>query len=668
MTFASSFSSSRIVSTLLWIGAFISSLYIINRWELGFYTASIGLLFIWAWVSLSEKSKEGWSIPLSPVLGFAAAFWALAFASVFWSELPLVSLSAFCFFSALPLTLFVFILNPDEKQFKIIAAVAALVFAALSVWAVIQYCSGYSRLGGQAHHPLGDPNALGGLFNLGLIPVIGWMLLTPDRRQSIAAFILAALIFAGMLATGSRGAFFSLIPALAIFAVFGWHYVRARIRMFGLLALVAAALFVASNYTGKYDWNTTAGRVAQTVMLENPDITNNRLNIWDGAIEVIKHHGLFGTGIGTFFLYYPEHRSPAEHVGASHAHSDPLEYWAEMGIASVVLFYGFLIAVLVRTWRALKKLAPADPLRIFVIAPVCALGAVVIQTHVSFNFYNLVILFGSGFLMAVWFFVTQRILGDKTRQLEFDAATGQRTRRFALALPFAFIFFLFGSYMMSEHYVNAARDSLFADEDLQAFAHNLQTAHAWDHGLNFRTWLLASNIPMGILQESRNTLDEKQRIELYEQAAGQLARAEALNPRSASVLYYRAKLQSLAPAGAVTKEETPPEDLYKRAITLDPLHLGARTALADIYEARGDNDAAMKVLDEGIDYTYSYSRALDYYGRVMLMHTMRGEKDMQQKAMNKMIEFKRRMKESALREERLKRREASPVGRDDVLR
>jgi O-antigen ligase len=667
MSFSSSLVSPRLVSIVLWVAAFISSLYIVNDWQLGFFATSVTLLFLWAWTTLCARAGQGWVIPRSPVLGFAAAFWALAFASIFWSELPLVSLSAFCFFSAMPLTLFVFILNQDEKQFKIIGYILAVLFTVLGVWAVIQYCIGFNPFGGQARHPLADPNALGGMFNLGFIPAVGWMVLTKDKRQSVAAFVLAAVIFAGMLATGSRGAFFSLIPAFGLFMICGWHFMKQHRRCLGLLALVLGLLFVASSFTGKYEWNKPTYRIAETVMLSNPDVTNNRMNIWDGAIEVVKHHWLKGTGIGTFFLYYPEHRSPAEHVGVSHAHSDPIQYWAEMGILSVILFYGFLIAALVRTWKVIKVLAKDDPLRILILAPVCALGAVVIHAHVNFNFYNLVILFGAGFLIAVWFAMTQRIIKDKTIVVEFPPTMKLSARQFMLILPFLPLLFLFGAYMTSEHYVNAARDSLFADGDLQGFAHNLQVAHSFDHGLNFRTWLLAANIPLGILQESLNEVDDKQKLELYKQASAQLDRVVALNPRSASARYYQARLQGLAPSGAVPPGTPSPEKLYKEALKLDPLHLGARMALADIYEARKDEDAAMKILDEGFEYNYGSSRAMGYYGRVMVLHLARGEKEMYQKAMNKMAQFRSRM-ETSEKMDRKARGVTTPVGQEDVLK
>ena len=86
MTQIASLFSSRTLSTLLWMGAAIAGLYIINRWQLGFFMTSITLLFGWAAYALGTRAGREWRIPRSPVLGFAAAFWALVFASIFWSD------------------------------------------------------------------------------------------------------------------------------------------------------------------------------------------------------------------------------------------------------------------------------------------------------------------------------------------------------------------------------------------------------------------------------------------------------------------------------------------------------------------------------------------------------------------------------------------------------
>ena len=70
---------------------------------------------------------------------------------------------------------------------------------------------------------------------------------------------------------------------------------------------------------------------------------------------MIKEYGLFGTGIGTYFLYFPEFRLAGDNWGAYYAHNDPLQYWIELGVLGPILFYAFVIAVILRTQQAFKK-------------------------------------------------------------------------------------------------------------------------------------------------------------------------------------------------------------------------------------------------------------------------------------------------------------------------
>lgn len=657
---------SRLFSTLLWFGAFLCSLYFVNEWQLGLFTAAVFLLAGWAWAMLSDAARSDWRIPKSFVLAFAAAFWLWSFLSIFWSEQPLVSLTAFCFFSALPLTFFVFVLHPDEKQMRQIALAMAAVFAGLGIWAVIQYVMNYNPFGGQAHHPLADPNALGGFFNIALIPAIAGLLLVRTQTQIIGLLVFVAVIAAGLVATGSRGAMFSLVIALAVLLIFSGGITKAAGIRLGMVALIIAAVVTLAQATSSVDWNTPATRIADTVMLTQADVTNNRLNIWDGAMAMVKAHWLIGTGFGTFFLYYPEFRSPQEFIGVSHAHSDPLQYWAELGILGPVLFYAFLIAAVARTGKALARLPKGDAQRVYILAPFCALGAVVIQTHVSFNFYNLCILFGSGFLLAVWFQATRRVLADTTLTAGFPPTTGMNARRFLIALPFIPVLYLFGGYMASEYFVNRARDALLVRGNLADFASNLMLAHGADQGLNYRTWLLAANIPLGILQETANGLSDEKKKEFYEQAMGQLFKVRALNPRSSAALFYLGKLQTLVPPELLAADAPEPEEMYKEALRIDPLHLGARMALADLYAKEGREDESFETLKAGFNYSYAMPIALDYYTRMMVEYLSRGDKDMYKEAQAKIAAYHYRMKATAQMQDRGKT-SALPVGQQEGL-
>ncbi len=656
----------RPVSTLLWLGAFLCSFYFVNEWQLGFFVGSVTLLFVWSWAMMAQASRGAWDVPKSAVLYFAAAFWGWIFLSVFWSEVPLVTVTGFCFFSTLPLTFFMFVLRPDDRQFRQIAIFIAALSAGLGVWAVVQYCIVYNPFGGQAHHPLGDPNSLAGFFNLSLIPAVAALMMTRRKKYVFLLLALVAALSGGIVATGSRSAIVALLPALVVLVIGTFYYARqAKGRLASAVAIFAIMLAL-SQAVSPMKWNSPAQRITDMVQMNEPERTASRLGLWEGVGGYIKNHWETGTGFGTFFLYYPEFRVDHKHSAVTMAHSDPLQYWAELGIMGPVLFYAFVIAAFVRTVRVLKRVPADDPRRVVIMASFSALGALVIQAHINFNFYNLCILYGAGFLLAVWFVTAQRIVPDKIVTTGFPETTGMAMRRVCLALPFIPLLYLFGSYMASEHFVNKAQHALLREQNLPKFAGNLSLAHKFDRGHNFRTWLLAANIPLGVLQDDfnqKNLSDEKKK-EFYEQAMGQLERARALNPRSSSALYYLGKLQTLVPASLLAPDAPKPEDMYKEALRLDPLHLGARTGLAKIYRDEGREDEAFALLKEGFDYHYVSPAAMEYYMNMMVEFLSHGDKESYKAAMRKIAEFRARMEISAKLEKRRLGSAPVPVGRE----
>ena len=214
----------------LWFPAFLCSLFFINDWHLELFGASIVILLTWGVLMLSQDNK--WFVPKSWTLCFMGLFWLLAFFSIFGSDVLNVSLMTFCFFSVLPLTFFIWVMRGEPKQFETIAKFLAIIFAGLSIWALLQFFVYEDYFGGRAHHPLKNPNSFAALLSLGFFCSLGWMLGTKERLHSNLALILSILIFGGIVATGSRGAFFAMIPVLILFLFIMRHEAKKASSLF----------------------------------------------------------------------------------------------------------------------------------------------------------------------------------------------------------------------------------------------------------------------------------------------------------------------------------------------------------------------------------------------------------------------------------------------------
>lgn len=618
-------------SVVLWLSAFICALYFYNAWQLELFGVSVALVFMWSVYTLQKNIKSGWPVPQSWAHRFLGGFWALAFLSLFVSDVINVSLMAFCFFSVMPLTFYMFTLRRDTEAMKSIGYGLALVFAVLSVWALIQFFFFNLENKGAAHHPLANSNSLGALMNLAVFSALGWILIAKTHREKIMATGLAVLYLGGLIATSSRGAFLSLalfFPLMMIVirseAVRDWRYLAAFI--------VGGTLLFLSTLLGAFESNQMIVRVAETVSFAQEDVSNNRLNIWAGALAVLKENWLFGIGIGMFFLYYNEFRIPEEIKGVYHAHSDPFQFWIEMGVLAPLMFYGFLIAVLVRTIKAYRADTVSADQRVFLLAPFFGLAAVTLHAHVTFNFYNLSILYGCGFLLAVWYLTSEDILGAQRKSVSMPAKTSYASALVLITLPFLFLGGLFLPYLASEHFVNSARQKLIK-ADLEGFAGDIQLANKLSRHTNYRSNLLAVTVPLTLLEEAQSDMDEKRLKGVVNQALYYLENAIAINPRSAGALYYMGQLKALAPREYLPDTLLSSEEYYQKALKLDMLHVGARMALADIMALRGNKEGALALLEAGYRYHYKSAKVIEYYNKMAFAYLNAGKMNMHKDAL-----------------------------------
>ncbi len=634
---------------LVWISAFLCGLFFINDWQLELFGAAIIFVFVWSVMMLSSRSGQGFYMPRSWVLRLMGLFWLAAFLSVFRSDILNVSLMAFCFFTVMPLTFLVFVARGDEGQFAFIGKILGVIFAGLSIWALLQFFVFSDYFAGRARHPLMNPNSLAALFNLAFFCSVGWLMGTRKKAESYGALLLSVLIFGGIMATGSRGALFSMLPVMVFFFFMMRDQVRERWRALSMLLVLCLCVFGLS-YFGAVENDNLIARVSDTFSSNLKDVSSNRFALWAATFEMIKTHGLWGTGIGTYFLYFPEFRLSEDMSGAYYAHSDPLQYWVELGVAGFVLFYAFIVAVVARAFLALRKAKDVSQ-RLLILTPFCALGVVIFHTHVTFNLYNLSILLGVGFLLSVWFWATQNVLLTRGKEMRFPESYSFAARVFAIALPFVFIGTLFMAYIVSEHFTNKARDHLFAGE-LDAFADDVILANQISFNGNYRSYLLAVNVPLTLLEESGNQLNEAQKEEIFNQGLSYLRHVRNINPRSSSALYYLAKIQQLAPQGVIPKDLKSSEEYYRAALGIDPLHLGARMELSHIYDRAGDKPKALGILEEGFSYHYSSARALDFYGRLAKIYLQKGDDKGRKKALEKMRVFQLRLNKSQKKQEK----------------
>jgi hypothetical protein len=551
--------------SLLWLAAFLLALMPLQDHDAIFFLAAFLVLA----ASFVQALLQYGTVPRGNALVLCGlGFWTLALTSVIFSQVPYVSFIYFCLFSAMPLS---FLLPPALQQkeafFRYTGYGLGALFTALGVFSIVEYFTLPDWLNhGSLHWPLTDPNSFAEMYALAFFCSFGLMLAGRTRLHSDAGLFLSLLFMACVFMSGSKGVLFCLLAALAIFAAAAWPHVRKHWRCCAWPAGGSVAIFAALTALGaspqKAFWlkySTEYGLYPRNTLIQ-------------GAWEIGWAHAWTGTGIGTFFLYYPEHRRGDTHSAGFMAHNDPLQFFSEMGIFAPILFYGFIAMAGLRTLNALKFAPPASAERIHIMVPFCALGTLAVHAHMNFDLNVMALLMLSGLLMSYWH--------ARTQEAPAFIVLSKNARGIAAFAVFMGAF-SFAALQGSEILTNRAQQRI-GDGDLEGFMHDVNTADQLAMGRNARALTLAASVPIVVLETNKEIGGEERKAHA-KRAEGFLTRAEALNPRLPAVPYYRARLY--ATAGG--KDPAVPEQLLRQALHIDPMHMASRQMLAEILARKG---------------------------------------------------------------------------------
>lgn len=577
---------------ILWLAALACALMPVPGYETRFLIAGVLGLAAAFLTSLYSVAREGAALKFSPLIAVGCVFWALAFASVVFSQVRLESYLYFWFFSALPLSFLVFSLNENAAAARRAGAGALILLVALALANFYFYFFAPEWLHvEQAGWPFADPNALAGFTLFGFFGALGLSFAATGKAQRMICALAAGLFLACIAATGSRAALAALAVSAAIF-FFGAR-TKGRIVEFGVFALAAVILCAAVTLFAKT--HAFPSPMDSAARQNGVSLFEVRGALWSSAWDIIKTHLWTGTGVGTFYLYYPEVRGADFGTAGLHAHNDVLEFASDMGVFAPVLLYVFIILAVIRTIRACKA---APELKVGILAPFCALGAMVAHAHLEFNFYVLPTLMISGLALAFWMRATNEALREN------DPARWPWAGAALAGIVLALGVCAFTGAAVSEIMIQNAQRAQ-GRGDLEAFGGYVNAADIWSGGNNARAYALAAEIPLGLLETGQGD-----RAALLEQARTLLEKSLARNPRSAATLVQVARLAYLG--GDAQKQERALAD----AVALNPLYLPARLELARLYRAQGRDRDAYMLLKAGLRWPYDDPRAGDYFNDV----------------------------------------------------
>lgn len=313
------------------------------------------------------RELSGWAVFSALFIGYLLAFEKeFSFSLTLPLGLLLVWLAAGLYFSPEPLNSFwhfskylVFLLffaflraRGEEAGKYWIGAVAALGGLA-AAFALFERALGAAPAG-----IIGSNQNYGAAFMAAALAGCAAVWSGKSARAALPYGAAAALLFAGILAANSRGAFL----AAAASVLFLLYLNKSR---WGVLSLAGALLLAAAMLPSEH--------LNELLKLRDPR-SFARLSIWKTAFEAIAAQPVFGCGLGLFERVFEFFKFPffdgVSWYGHStlHAHSEPLNLAAEAGLpAAALLAWAWCSGVF-----AGKGAAPAGkldlPLKIFAFA------------------------------------------------------------------------------------------------------------------------------------------------------------------------------------------------------------------------------------------------------------------------------------------------------------
>jgi len=237
----------------------------------------------------------------------------------------------------------------DRKTVKTVAVLIMIAVVMVALMAIRDYMyvddSSFdeSRVGGIAEHS----NTLGAFFDYYMFLWLGFFMIYARKAKAWLLLIPFALCFRGIMVTFSRGAYLAFAAGCLAACWFRNKLLFAAVIAAGMLLVMQPAFLPAGI---RYRMSMTLVRdpadfgSAEDIAENFETSSARRIEIWRGAVAMIKDYPWWGVGYGAFPRMIPQYTQT--NLGYVDAHNSYLLIAAEMGLPTLTVF----LLVLVMAW------------------------------------------------------------------------------------------------------------------------------------------------------------------------------------------------------------------------------------------------------------------------------------------------------------------------------
>jgi O-antigen ligase len=301
-----------------------------------------------------------------------------------------------------------------ERQHKFMSGLVLTCEMLAYVSAVSSFALGYSVFG--------NPNALGAIIGVAVIPVLLWAALVAENRGlRQRRFFALALCGALLYQANSRASTLAAIVVILVFTVALRHQrLLLQCAFVSLLFLTAMAVISPSQMDERVSEFT--GRVIYKASGTHPGAFGSRLSPWTETLSVINRstkNRLFGTGFGTSELgeFRPGLIASSVYTieGSNREHGNSYlalaEYMGLLGIVPFLILLFMLVRMLVRICRWMRR--TANPYHYCIPFTLVVIAGLV---HACFEDW----LFAVGSYLCLFFWVSVFLLIDLAPELKAE--------------------------------------------------------------------------------------------------------------------------------------------------------------------------------------------------------------------------------------------------------
>lgn len=590
------------LAALVAASAFTASLFF-NGVRIEYFALSLFILFLLLYVVLWRGYSRGLRIPKTPLAITLTLFWLWLAVTQLWSPAPYVSMVNFWWVGGAVLVFWLMTLVPEPDH-----PFPGTYVAIWTIGVVLALLSAYQQLslGTHAQSTFLTRNSHAGLMCLLVIPASCYFLMAHGitRRAVWATRALGPALFIlyfSLALTGSRGASLGLLMGLVLIAVLAYRRIpRSRLIIFFAIVLLA---FITANFLLKGE---VAARFGTLANLSNADA--GRFLIWERAWQMLMDAPWWGVGLGTYWLHWPPYRDPLDSSAGFYVHNDYLQIWIETGLLGLLLLLAIYVAALI-TFVRLLRYRKMDPSGVLESAGLFGgLLAVAVHTFFDFDLYIHPIQLLLGLVLVRLHALYLVHVPESILVLQPTQHVGRRAYHvislLVILLPLMYFVALGASAILTYKARDLMAQSRWVDasETLSRAAQLMPTS---DLVLVTHADLLRQ----AITQLPR---DAPERMTLFREALVLLEGAEKQNPLRPQIFFIRGLLYGQNPDLAGSDWAALAASAYAAALKRDPLAFWARETYAGLLMWQGKSVQAKQILEEGADYQYLGTAAVNY--------------------------------------------------------